>query len=338
MAETLPTAPGYPRGGANAVAGDGIVAGYGQPDDLSTANAMVWTPVAGAYVPQALPAPQGAMLTDAYSINAAGVAAGYAMDGSEATSAVVWEPAGSFYPTATALPRLSGWNDTAATAINDAGDVAGYAFVQSGFSQVLKGAVWQNGPGGRVAKTVISAQPALITAMNDFGTGAGVYDLDQPLVMVAYDGDYYALDLPTPFGATSGATNAVNNHDALVGYLTDPTTPQAGHEAALWLPTETQWDFLNLDQWLDAVDPALGAQWVLREATSISDTWLVTGYGEFDSVERGFVLDVSSLVPEPTGFAAVGIAGFVTLRRSRTRHPRAGQDISDRVASGRRVG
>ena len=135
-----------------------------------------------------------------------------------------------------------------------------------------------------------------------------------------YDGEYYALDLPTPFGATSGATNAVNNHDALVGYLTEPTTPQPGDEAALWLPTETQWDFINLDQWLNEANPSLGARWVLNEATSISDTWLVTGYGEFDSVERGFVLDVSSLVPEPGGLAAVGFAGFMSLIRRRTRN------------------
>lgn len=317
LAEALPTLPGYPLGGANAIGGSGIVAGYGQPNDLSTANAMVWTPAAGTYVPTALPAPVGAVLTDAYAINATGTTAGYALDSGDATAAVIWEPAGGSSRAAALLPKLSGWNDTAATAINDAGDVAGYAFVQSGFSQTLQGVVWQNAAGGRTAKAVISAQPALITAINNTGTGAGVYDLDQPLVMVKYEDEYYALDLPTPFGATSGATNAVNNHDALVGYLTDPDTIQSGHEAGLWLPTETQWDYVNLDQWLDQVSPSLGARWVLREATSISDTWLVTGYGEFDSLERGFVLDVSSLVPEPAG-SILALAGLSLLvRRSR---------------------
>ena len=319
VASPLALPAGQSYGGANSIGAGGAIAGYTQPNDLSTANATVWTaPPAGSYAPTPLLAPAGSVLTDAYSTNAAGAVAGYRTDASDETDAVVWEPvAGAYSNVGTILPSLAGWNDTAATAVNDSGDLAGYAFVTEGFSQVLRGAVWESqAGGGYAARQVISAQPALVTAMNNFGTGAGVYDLNQPMVMVAFEGDYYAIDLPTPFGANDGASNAVNNHDALVGYLQDPLTGQSGSEAALWLPTDDEWAYINLDQWLNT--QAGGASWILQEATGISDNWLVTGYGRFNNQERGFVLDVSSLVPEPSSAAMLIPMAVALLSRRRS--------------------
>lgn len=319
VGQHLALPPGAASGGANFISSGGAIAGYTQPSDQSTATATVWTaPPSGAYAPTLLPSPPTAVLTDAYSVNDSGDVGGYFENASAQTAAVVWTApavAGGAY-SANVLPKLAGWTDTAATTINNLGHVAGYAFGHpvDGFHA----AVWEKNGSTYTPKNVLSADSALITAMNDYGTGVGVYAGDQPLVMVQYEGDYYAGELDVPFGTSDGATNAVNNHDALVGYLKDPTTATSGAEAALWLPTETSWELVNLDKWLDEVSPISGAQWTLMEAFGISDNWLVTGHALYDGrSERAFVLDVSSLVPEPAGVLAALCVPLLLTRRRR---------------------
>ena len=327
--EQLPFPAGYTRGAANSIGAGGAIAGYTQPGDLSTATATVWTaPPAAAYSPTLLPSPSGSTLTSAYSINATGSVGGFRETASGHTDAVVWDPIGPAYAAAI-LPGLADWVDTAATSINDNGDLVGYSFAALGGP---RGAVWQKTPGGYVAKDVIAgADDVVITAINNFGTGAGVVNGDQAAVMVLFEDEYYAGELNVPFGSSDSAANAVNNNDYIVGYVKDPTTVQLGAEAAMWIPGDDEWELFNLDAWLNQVDPALGAQWVLEEATGISDNGLVTGSGVFDStptggpagVPRGFVLDVSSLVPEPASSAIVLLAvGPVLLRGRRRRRQR----------------
>ena len=323
--EPLALPAGESWGGANFInAGGTAIAGYTQRADLVSATATVWTvpPASAAYAPTPLPSPATAVLTDAYAVNAGGEVAGYFEDADAGTGAVVWTPpavAGGSYAV-DVLPKLTGWTDTAATAINGAGHVAGYAFGHP--VDIFHAAVWEKSGATYTPKNVLSADSALVTAMNDHGTGAGVYAGDQPMVMVQFEGDYYAGELDVPFGTTDGATNAVNNHDGLVGYLKDPTTATSGAEAAMWLPTETGWELVNLDQWLNQVDPTRGAQWTLTEAFGISDNWLVTGVGRLgtsSAFDRGFVLDVSSLVPEPGAALAMLATPLVLLRRGRRR-------------------
>jgi hypothetical protein len=324
--EFLPLPAGNTGGYGNSIASSGAIAGYVQPQDGSTATATIWTaPTPGsAYSAATLPSPSGSTLTDAYSINASGSIGGYRETATGHTNAVVWDPINSAY-TATLLPGLPGWGDTAATATNDNGDLAGYSFAALGGP---RGAVWQKTPTGYVPKDVIAgADDVVITAINNFGTGAGVVNGDQAAVMVYFEGDYYAGELNVPFGSSDSAANAVNNADGLAGYLKDPTTAQTGPEAALWLPGEDEWELVNLDDWLNKTDPALGARWVLEEAYGLSDNWIVTGHGMFDPdgagpipfVGRGFVMDVSSLVPEPSGVFALISGPLLILRRRRRR-------------------
>ena len=323
--EALPVPPGHQFGAGNSIGAGGVIGGYTQPSDQSTATATVWTaPPGGAYAATPLPAPSGSTLTSAYSVNAIGSASGFRETASGGTDAVVWDPIGGAY-TATLLPGLSGWTDTAATAINDNGDLAGYAFGALGGP---RGAIWEKTPSGYVAKEVIAgADDVVISAINSFRTGAGVVNGDQAAVMVFFEGEYYAGELNVPFGSSDSAANAVNIADGLVGYLKDPTTAQSGAQAALWMPGDDEWELVNLDAWFNQVGGALAQQWVLEEATGISDNWLVTGNGIFDStpangvpgVTRGFVLDVSSLLPEPSGGAIALVAGSMLLTRRRRR-------------------
>lgn len=77
--------------------------------------------------------------------------------------------------------------------------------------------------------------------------------------------------------------------------------------AVLWRPDGSA---INLDEWLDQVDPVAGARWNLRQAKGISNNGLITGLGAWPGTYRAFVLDVSTLIPEPTwlGFAFLPFA------------------------------
>ena len=316
--EALPLPPGNSYGAANSIGPSGAIAGYLQPPDQSTATATLWTaPPGGAYAATPLPTPIGSTLTGAYSINATDSVGGFRETASGNTNGVVWDPViGSAY-TAMVLPSLSGWVDSAATTINDNGDLAGYSFAALGGP---RGAVWEKTPSGYVARDVISAaDDVVITGMNNFGTGAAVVNGDEAGVMVFYEGDYYVGELNVPFGSSDSAANAVNNNDVIVGYVQDPTTLQGGNEAALWMPGDDEWELINLDDWLNRTAPPSLASWILMEAFGVTDNGLVVGLGVRGGVERGFVLDVSSLVPEPTSATLALLAGPMLLVRRRRR-------------------
>lgn len=299
----LPFIPGTAVGAANSINAAGLIAGYAQPTDQSTATAVVWTPSGATYTATPLPAPPGSTLTSAYAINATGAVAGFRYDASDASHATVWTPSLGGY-TASLLPAPIG--DSFASGINSHGDIAGHAG---------DGSVWLNTGSGHAHKQVIAADATLITSINDNGVGGAVIAGDQPAVMAYFEGDFYAAELDVPFGSSDGSANAVNNWDALAGYVKDSETPTSGAEAALWLPTESFWEYVNLDKWLNDTNPTQGAQWTLMEVTSINDNWLVAGNGIFNGAERGFVMDVSSLVPEPVCVGPIMVAMLMLHRR-----------------------
>jgi hypothetical protein len=334
-AQALPTIIGNTVGAANGISSTGTIAGYLQPSDQSTATAVIWSPDSNSYSTTPLTgAPNDPGFDSAFAVNAGGNVAGFATTATGKSAAVVWQPGPGGYGAPTLLPAVANQSESGATGINSSGDVAGYATLNPHpFNQPgLVGVVWSNSGGGNyTAHQVIAVDDAQVTAINDFGTGAGVYAGDQPLVCSLFEGDYYATSLDMPFGSTDGASDAVNNFDALVGYAKDSTTDTPGREAAIWLPNDFFWDYLNLDQWLDQTDPTLGAHWTLTEATGISDNWLVTGTGIYDDgaghvTDQAFVLDVSTLVPEPSAlalFALIGGVGTSGRFRRRFTSPRA---------------
>jgi hypothetical protein len=82
---------------------------------------------------------------------------------------------------------------------------------------------------------------------------------------------------------------------------------------------------IDLDAGLDANNPAEGAKWTLFDARGVSDTGWVTGTGVYDPdgtggvevSQRAFLLEASSLVPEPSGLALLGAGASSVLRRRR---------------------
>ncbi len=81
---------------------------------------------------------------------------------------------------------------------------------------------------------------------------------------------------------------------------------------------------IDLDAWLKAMNPVDGTKWTLNGAYALTDSGLVTGYGthyDADGLSFGqqsFLLDASSLVPEPSTIALLGIGaiGILWLRRN----------------------
>jgi hypothetical protein len=72
---------------------------------------------------------------------------------------------------------------------------------------------------------------------------------------------------------------------------------------------------IDLDAWFDVINPTEGSKWSLDDATGLSDTGWVTGYGvHADGVReyrRAYLLDASGLIPEP---GSLWLAATVSLR------------------------
>jgi hypothetical protein len=327
-AQRLPLLPGAADGFANAVNAAGTIAGY-HVDAADNPTAVVWQPsTGGTYTPQALPTPFGAAGASAYSVNASGQVAGFAVRADQVTFAVVWSPGATGY-TASALPAPVNTHDDVATAINDGGDVTGYVNLTN-VGGPLSVAWTPLAGGGYTGHSVFTVGGAVVTSINNNRVGAGT-DIGgsraMPLVMVEFEGDFYASTLPVPIGSSGGGSDTANNADVLVGYADDPEGAAPGHLAAIWLPNDTFWDYANLDSWLKQMDPTAADHWLLREANFITDSNLVIGDGSYDpdgaggpqpAYDRSFVLDVSALVPEP-GVAGLALPAIALLRRRRRR-------------------
>jgi hypothetical protein len=132
-----------------------------------------------------------------------------------------------------------------------------------------------------------------------------------------------SADMGLPVGfTTAGAGNAVNNDGIVVGHAHNGFALRA----MLWRLGDAP---INLDAWLDAADPGAGAIWTLEEATDITDAGIITGYGVYNDGpgglpdgQRAFLLDASSIIPEPTSACALTCAALLLSRSARPQRQR----------------
>ena len=274
--------------------------------------------------------------TVASAINDAGTVVGYAQkfDGGadRGYRAVRWDASSA---AAIELGHLgtnsSGVTNSSAQAINIAGTIVGHAERYSGNTYLGMRAVrWDS------TTTVATELGHLGTDSTGFTT-TEVYDINEAGTAIGlapkYSGNTLLGKRVVRWDAsTTAATELgtlgiaktryfayeINNAGMSVGYadtlIGDPGEPGEELRAVLWNLDGNAIDLNTL------IDPASG--WRLEKALGISDTNCVRGLGVFDPDGPGgqfgyyrlFLMDVSSLVPEPGSLMLLGIA-VVALSR-----------------------
>jgi len=133
------------------------------------------------------------------------------------------------------------------------------------------------------------------------------------------------VDLGTVGGTFSHAYD-INATGFVVGVADRASGAGGGSWATLW-KTDAGNTAVDLDAWLDAINPTLGAHWKLKEARGINIDGLITGQGIYDDGPgglsdgyRAFVLDASSLVSvlagDFNGNGTVDTADYVVWRKN----------------------
>lgn len=250
------------------------------------------------------------------SINASGQVVGYSSSNSGYPRAFRWTATGGMQD----LGTLRGFGNSFANGINDAGQITGLADTVSGKTHAFR---WEEATGMQDLGTLPGGTYSTGRAINSAGNVAGYADnaAGQTHAMRWTPG-LGMEDLGTVGGTNSGAYG-INSAGVVVGksFLAGDTADRA----ALWKLDGTP---VNLDAWLDSVNPSLGQYWRLDIANGINDQGLVVGTGRYDDGlyglidgQRGFILDVSSLVPEPgvIGILASGALSMLSRRRRTTK-------------------
>jgi uncharacterized membrane protein len=279
--------------------------------------------------------------SDAVAINDAGTAVGTAIDFSAAhpgRRAVRWNASGTA-ATELGVPGDLPGNYGAALAINAAGTAVGNA------SKVMSGRIYKGEVPVRWAASGTAATElgnlgldsdglvgGTAVAINDAGTAVGVIvkDLSTPTSRpraVRWDATGTAATelgiLPTSFDLhTETAPLGINAAGITVGYDRgyDSTDSYFHNTPVVWGK-----DAVAID--LNTLLPA-DSGWLLQYASGITDTNWVSGSGLFDpdgpggqdAFTRMYLLDISSVVPEPGTFGLVAFCGIALLRRQRRSH------------------
>lgn len=191
--------------------------------------------------------------------------------------------------------------------INDAGQVVGYSFVTGNESdeQAFLYTGTSGAGGSMVALGTLGGRSSVAFSINNAGQIAGFSELSIDSYAASafrYTGTPGAGGTMVALGTLGGSGSigyGINDAGYVVG---NAQRPDGITVAALW-QTDASNRAIDLDEWLDAMNPTLGARWTLVKAADINDNGLVTGYGLYNDGpsglsdgERAYILDASSLV------------------------------------------
>jgi probable HAF family extracellular repeat protein len=231
------------------------------------------------------------------------------------------------------LGSIPGGSNSYGYGINNAGQVVGWCFSSNGAPHAFR---YDGTPGsGGVMRDLGTlglggGSSWCYGGINDLGQVTGYSILGDtsayPSHAFRYDGTPGSGGIMRDLGNLGGtwaAGYAINDGGQVAGwgYITDN---KALH-AFLYTGTPgVDGLMIDLDEWLNANNASEGAKWTLSEASGISNTCWITGTGIYDPdgpggvepTERAYLLDASSLVPEPSGLALLALA-VPALRRQR---------------------
>jgi hypothetical protein len=283
----------------------------------------------------------------AYSINSAGTIVGSANKYTNFTNlgprAVRWDPSGVVTELGNIGTADNGFTNSQGLSVNATGAAVGYAQkYNAGINVGYRGVRWDaSGMAtelGNLGTDLNGKTTSYAYMLNSAGTAVGYADKYVGTTVAAnrdigpravrWDASGAAAtelgNLGTDTtGVTSSDALAINTAGIAVGDAQKYTAggTLVGQRGVLWNADAIAIDLNTL------IDPASG--WTLTEADAISDTNWVTGIGSFDpdgpagplaAYDRAFLLDVSSILPEPVSIGIIcGASTFLILRRSRRR-------------------
>jgi probable HAF family extracellular repeat protein len=217
-------------------------------------------------------------------------------------------------------------------AVNDSGQVAGTSFIspfaahaflytgRPGINGVMRDLGTLGGDDSDAKAINASGQ---VTGSSMMGFSFPVEDEEHAFLYTGIPGSGGVMhDLGTLGGSWCGAWD-INAAGQVVGY--GVTSGDAAVHPFLYTGTPgVDGHMIDLEAWLDAANPVEGAKWSLRFAGSLTDTGLIVGDGTYNDGpgglsdgSRGFVLDASSLIPEPSGVVLLTLASAGLWRRDR---------------------
>jgi probable HAF family extracellular repeat protein len=265
----------------------------------------------------------GGSYSGATGINASGQVAGYAyLAGNSIRRAFRYDGTPGIDGVMHNLGTLGG-TISHGSAINDAGQVVGVSDINGGDRRAFRydGTPGVDGlmrdlgilPGGNESQgNNINASGQVTGVAN---TTTGVFHAFRYVGTPGVDGVMQYLGSA---GGPNRYSGGFDIHDTgiVVGYS---QLASGASCAILW---NADGSIVNLDAWLDSVNPTIGLPWTLAEAWGINGGGLITGIGTYNDGpgglpdgQRAFLLDASSFVPEPSSVCVLGVGAFSLLRR-----------------------
>jgi len=316
---------GFPASFATGINAAGQLAGYYNVNASGPAHGFLYTGAPGAGTFHDLGS-LGGGTSYAYGINDAGQITGTATTAARPQDGSAYIYTG--VPVAGgAMSELGppGGDVSVGYAINNVGQVAGTMRLPNGFDAAFLYTGAPTGGGTMANLGTLGGNLSQAVGVNNLGQVVGYSRLagNSSERAFLYSGTPGSGGTMTQLDTILGRNNYaedINDAGVIVGWAPRPDFVTSASRALLW-SNDAAHTLVDLDAWLDATNPAAGAQWTVLQATDISNSGIITGLGLFNdgsgARQRAFVLHGPTYVPEPGAAVVFAPLAVWALRRRR---------------------